>query len=141
MSRVYTSGDLPVLRGLRDAYRQILHAANVCKAQCNDLGELLAFATIVDDTQTKFDAVGRHLARLERSSGAGRSPAHKGHGCPASAPGAQPPVSAVGPAAKESDAADITTHASPLCAAQMRQGLPVGETSPHTQSQTGETPC
>lgn len=65
MSRVDTHADLPVLRGLRAAYRRILHAANACKAETSDLGELLALATIIDDTQAKFEAVGRRLSRLE----------------------------------------------------------------------------
>jgi hypothetical protein len=65
-------------------------------------------------------------------SGGGRSPSDMGHGCPALSP-------AVGPAPTDANGCDITVNVDTLCAVQTRQGLPVGETSPHTQPQQGET--
>ena len=65
-------------------------------------------------------------------SGGGGAAAAEGHGCPALAP-------AVGPASAPLEAADITLTENPLFAVQTRQGLPVGETRPHTPPSPGET--
>jgi hypothetical protein len=64
--------------------------------------------------------------------GAGRSPALEGHGCPAVAPGAVPPVSAVGPAPSGLAVVQVTTPANPLFSGPSGQTLPtvtaVGDT-------------
>lgn len=73
-----------MLRAARDAYRVLLAECNRQKASEHDLGMLLAYATVQDDLQASFDRLGRQLQRIE-NSGAGRSPADKGQGWPASA--------------------------------------------------------
>lgn len=76
-------------------------------------------------------------ARAAQPAGAGRSPADKGHGCPASSP-------AVGPAPAEPGAAqplDITTPANPLFCGPEVQELPEGNPLPHSHEMPEETPA
>ncbi len=66
--RNLTVQDLPILRRLRDAYRQMIEAANAAKQEENDVGMLMAYASVLDELQGKFDGVGKQLSRLERSA-------------------------------------------------------------------------
>lgn len=59
--------NLHILRSLRDAYRRILDAAHVCREEEKDPTGRLAFATIIDEYQSKFEDVGRRLSTAERS--------------------------------------------------------------------------
>lgn len=76
-------------------------------------------------------------------AGAGRSPAIKGHGCPASASPAVGPAPVPCPSATGSAAgseADITLNADPLFCAPRMQKLPAGETLVDTPNGKGENP-
>ncbi len=86
--------DLPRLRGLREAYREQLRAAQRRRADANSLREKLASAAdLVDLTRPSSTASARCSIASSDSPGCrGVAPALKGHGCPALA-------LAVGPAA------------------------------------------
>ena len=75
-----------------------------------------------------------HLVERLADPGAGRSPAVKGQGCPASGPGALPPASAVGPATMPLQSRDITIPENPLLFAFGMQELPPGETPVNNQN-------
>lgn len=62
-----SSSDLPLLRVLRDAYRKMLEAARECRSEEKDPGMHLAWATVTDEIQTKFEAVGIRLSQLEKA--------------------------------------------------------------------------
>lgn len=57
--------DLPTLHSIRAALRGMMDAANRLKEQENDLGMLVAYATVLDDLRGQFDSVGRQLSKLE----------------------------------------------------------------------------
>lgn len=108
------------------------------------LRDRLALGVVLDEIGDALDAAREVLRTIARrggrglpAPGAGRSPAVEGHGCPASAPGAQPPVSAVGPALTVCHGADITVAADPLLAVRGMQELP-GVTPGDTLNLTGE---
>ena len=136
MSRL-THNDLPALRSSRDAYRDLIGAANNLKANETDVGMLIAYATVLDQLQADFDRCGRALSKLERIGSGGEalrvvagcragSPADKGHGCPAS--------SAAGAAREASKTRDITPPDNPLLFALKMKDLPGGDNPINTQS-------
>lgn len=66
--RKLTRDDLPWLIALRDAYKKILQAANEEKKGESDIGMLIAFATIIDETNEKLDRTRKDIARLDRAA-------------------------------------------------------------------------
>lgn len=81
----------------------------------------------LDDLDARASGAGNGAA-----AGAGRSPAHKGQGCPAL-------LSAVGPALEVSPGRDITLNGDPLCCACEVQELPGDLPRPHTHPDAEET--
>ena len=78
--------DLPLLRGLRDAYRRLLRAAEGLHHDqefIEDAAARMALHQVTLDIEAGFAQIGRELGRLEHQG--------MGHGRPASSP-------AVGPA-------------------------------------------
>lgn len=65
--RRYTRRDLPLLRAMRDAYRNVLAHIEQTRFESTDLdaGELVGFALIKAEITEKFQSVGRELSRLE----------------------------------------------------------------------------
>jgi hypothetical protein len=46
----------------------MIDTANAAKQEENDVGMLMAYASVLDELQGKFDGVGKQLSRLERSA-------------------------------------------------------------------------
>jgi hypothetical protein len=139
------SGDLAhdpdIQRALVTAYARILGVFEDMRRDAMALPDLLTLASLQDEMADKLDLARARLASIEairhararranqraaRGSdpGAGRSPVDEGQGCPALAPGALPPASAVGPATAPCPSADITIPDNPLFCARTRQELP-----------------
>lgn len=137
------------VRGCLFAYYQMLDACKAMRAEMEANGEPLAdrlcAAGIQQEIEEAIVAANRVLSRIARRGGrgqppgAGRSPAVKGHGCPALAP-AVGPAPTLRPEAADSvqrNRADITTPASPLFCGQQVQKLP-GALPPATVTQQRE---
>lgn len=82
-----------------------------------------------------------HLDPEESPVGAGRSPAAKGHGCPASAAGGFSPAVAVGPAPAAAPIVDITTPGNPLFCASGVQKLPGLNAQVNLEPEGEKKPC
>ena len=147
----YPGEEAIVRHALAEAYARVMGVVEDMRAECpdDDLPRLVSLADMADHARERCESMHRGcqraLARMDLEDdppadflpGVGRSPAVKGQGCPASAPGALPPASAVGPAAGHAQAANITCNADPLFAASGMQKLPPGDTSGNTQ-ESGE---
>lgn len=132
---VYVADALVAVDALSKTYAKALGEIETMRSTCDDLDELLVIAGIADDLTDRADQYTAHCARLralfaeelsndltdfdsgQGMPGAGRSPAAKGHGCPAFA-------SAVGPAPTGVQTADITFPDDPLFFAREGKELP-----------------
>ncbi len=73
------AADLPLLRGMRDAYRSLLRAAEGLHHEpefIEDAAARVALHQVTLDIEAGFDQIGRELGRLEHKG--------MGHGRPAS---------------------------------------------------------
>lgn len=68
MSNVITHADLPIMRALRDAYRQLIHETVRLKSAATDTATRTAFAIIQDDIAEKFTNIGRNMTKLEETN-------------------------------------------------------------------------
>lgn len=65
MSRLSRS-DLPMLHELRHAYSGMIDHANQIKSASNDVGQLLAFASVLDQLETERERVQRNIQKLRK---------------------------------------------------------------------------
>jgi class 3 adenylate cyclase len=63
MSRLSHS-DLPLLRNFSHVYGSMIDHANRLKAASNDVGELLAVASVLDQLETERDRCQRNIKKL-----------------------------------------------------------------------------
>jgi hypothetical protein len=63
----FSASDLPKLRALRDAYRQLIASARALQASERDPVALLAGVSVISDLEAKYTACGQALDIIERT--------------------------------------------------------------------------
>ena len=126
------------VRSCLRAYYELRDSASLLRADLALTGaplrERIAAAAVQEDIECGITSARRWLARRARRGGHGLHPTHGGAGAEplrlaakdgcASAPGAVPPASAVGPATAPCPSSYIITPDNPLFCARTRQELP-----------------